>query len=114
MPPSLRGHSLISTANPSALKSTSGSPKRLIISQSDPLWLDLNDVLAIHAEQIELRGGPPGIRDLGLVASAVERPVNLYNYDGERDVITLAVRLGIGIAENHGFVDGNKRAGAFR
>lgn len=39
--------------------------------------------------------------------------MQLHNYDGQRDLLALAVRLGIGIAENHGFVDGNKRTGAF-
>lgn len=79
----------------------------------EPVWLSLDDVLAIHEDQIRLYGGPGGIRDRGLIASAIHRPVQLYEYGGERDLLTLAVRLGIGIAENHGFVDGNKRAGAF-
>ena len=82
-------------------------------SLAEPLWLSVNDIIAIHDEQIALRGGPEGIRDYGLVASAVHRPQQMYDFGGERDVLALAVRLGIGIAENHGFVDGNKRAGAF-
>jgi death on curing protein len=85
----------------------------LSISLVEPEWLTLDDVLAIHEDQIGRYGGPEGIRDQGLVASAVHRPQQLYHYDGERDILTLAVRLGIGIAQNHGFVDGNKRAGAF-
>ena len=79
----------------------------------EPAWLTLDDVLAIHEDQIARYGGPEGVRDYGLVASAVHRPQQLYHYDGERDILALAIRLGIGIAENHGFVDGNKRAGAF-
>ena len=79
----------------------------------EPAWLTLDDVLAIHEDQIARYGGPEGVRDHGLVASAIHRPQQLYHYDGERDILALAIRLGIGIAENHGFVDGNKRAGAF-
>ena len=47
------------------------------------------------------------------MASAVARVRHLYHYDNERDLLTLSVRLGIGIAANHGFVDGNKRTSAF-
>lgn len=79
----------------------------------EPEWLTLDDVLAIHEDQIERYGGPEGVRDQGLVASAIHRPQQMHHYDGERDILTLAIRLGIGIAANHGFVDGNKRAGAF-
>jgi death-on-curing protein len=77
-----------------------------------PVWLSIEDILDIHAQQLALFGGAGGIRDFGLIESALLRPENLYHYEGERDVLTLAVRLGIGIAENHGFVDGNKRTGA--
>jgi death-on-curing protein len=76
------------------------------------LWLDLDKVLAAHARQIARFGGGSGIRDVGLIESALARPRQLYLYDGEEDVLTLAVRLGIGLALNHGFVDGNKRTGA--
>lgn len=82
-------------------------------SLAEPFWLSTDDIIAIHDEQIALRGGPEGTRNYGLVASAVHRPQALYHHGGERDLLTLAVRLGIGIAENHGFVDGNKRTGAF-
>ncbi|MEL7719020.1 Fic family protein [Citromicrobium bathyomarinum] len=83
------------------------------ISQSEPFWLDLDDITSIHEEQIELHGGAHGIRDLGLVQSALGRARSLYEIGGEADVLVLAVRLGLGIAKNHGFIDGNKRAGAF-
>ena len=79
---------------------------------SEPLWLDLDEVLTIHEEQIAIFGGAAGVRDIGLIESALARPQQLYFYDGEQDVLTLAVRLGIGLARNHGFVDGNKRTGA--
>ena len=48
---------------------------------------------------------------MALVESALARPQQLYHYDGERDVLALAVRLGVGLAQNHPFVDGNKRSG---
>lgn len=79
---------------------------------AEPLWLELDEIIEAQAEQIALFGGPPGIRDIGLVESAVIRPQNMYYYEDVDDVLVLAVRLGIGLAENHGFVDGNKRTGA--
>ena len=79
---------------------------------AEPVWLDLDTVLAIHERQVERFGGVAGVRDQGLVESALARPQQLYHYGGETDVLTLAVRLGIGLALNHPFVDGNKRTGA--
>lgn len=79
---------------------------------SEPLWLDLDGLLKAHEEQIARFGGGAGIRDIGLIESALARPQQLYFYEGEEDVLALAVRLGVGIALNHGFVDGNKRTGA--
>jgi death-on-curing protein len=79
---------------------------------SEPVWLDLDGLIEAHEEQIERFGGSAGIRDIGLVESALARPKQLYHYEGEEDVLALAVRLGTGIALNHGFIDGNKRTGA--
>jgi len=78
----------------------------------EPLWLELDEVLESQAEQLSLFGGPPGIRDIGLIESAIVRPQNMFHYEGVDDILVLAVRLGVGLAENHGFVDGNKRTGA--
>jgi len=78
----------------------------------EPNWLDLQRVLAIHQRQIARFGGGEGVRDLGLIESALARPQHLFFYEGEDDVLALAVRLGIGLAMNHGFVDGNERTGA--
>ena len=78
---------------------------------SEPLWLDLDEVLKAHEEQVAVFGGSAGVRDQGLVESALARPQQLYHYDGERDVLRLAVRLGVGLAQNHPFIDGNKRTG---
>jgi death-on-curing protein len=70
----------------------------------------LDDLIESNQEQIILFGGEHGILDLGLVDSALHNPRNLYEY-GEDDLLVLAIRLGVGIARNHGFVDGNKRTG---
>jgi death-on-curing protein len=76
---------------------------------SEPEWLDVNIMLDVHAEQLSLFGGPDGVRDLGLLESALARPINKYAY-GETDLASLAAAYGFGIAKNHPFVDGNKRA----
>ena len=76
---------------------------------SEPEWLDLDIVLDFHAEQLALFGGADGIRDVGLLESALARPVNKFAY-GETDLAVLAAAYGFGITRNHPFVDGNKRA----
>ena len=65
-------------------------------------------VLAIHEEQLRQFGGPPGLRDQGLLESALGRPLNKFAY-GSEDLATLAAAYGFGLARNHAFVDGNKR-----
>jgi len=72
------------------------------------VWVERDVVLAVHAQQIAEHGGAGGIRDLGLIESALARPVNLLKY-GDPDIYDLAAAYGCGIARNHGFVDGNKR-----
>jgi len=81
-------------------------------SPAEPLWLSLEDVLEIQIDQIARFGGANGVREKGLIESAVARSQQLFKYGSESDILTLAVRLGVGIAQNHGFVDGNKRTGA--
>ena len=76
---------------------------------SEPEWLDTAIVLDVHAEQLALFGGADGVRDLGLLESAVGRPLNKFAY-GESDLAALAAAYGFSIARNHPFVDGNKRA----
>jgi death-on-curing protein len=76
---------------------------------SEPRWLDTTIVLDVHAEQLALFGGADGIRDLGLLESALARPINKFGY-GESDLAALAAAYAFGIARNHPFVDGNKRA----
>jgi death-on-curing protein len=76
---------------------------------TEPQWLDTAIVLDVHAEQLALFGGADGLRDLGLFESALGRPVNKFSY-GESDLAALAAAYAFGIARNHPFVDGNKRA----
>jgi death on curing protein len=75
---------------------------------SEPRWLDIDIVLDFHAEQLALFGGADGLRDRGLLESALARPINKFTY-GEADLAVLAAAYGFGIARNHPFVDGNKR-----
>ena len=75
---------------------------------TEPRWLELNIVLDFHTEQLALFGGPDGIRDLGLLESALARPQNKFAY-GETELAAFAAAYGFGIARNHPFVDGNKR-----
>ena len=72
------------------------------------VWLDRQLVLAIHDEQIAEHGGAAGTRDMGLLESALARPLNRAGY-GDPDVVELAALYALGIAKNHPFVDGNKR-----
>jgi death on curing protein len=72
------------------------------------VWIDPAVVTAIHDEQIAEHGGAPGIRDAGLLASALARPQNIDAYGGP-DVFLLAAAYAFGVAKHHPFVDGNKR-----
>lgn len=72
------------------------------------VWIPLKAVLAIHDEQISEHRGPGGVRDLGVVESAVGRPMHLVAY-GEPDAAAIAAAYAFGLCRNHGFVDGNKR-----
>lgn len=71
-------------------------------------WIDPAVVLAIHDQQLAEHGGMNGIRDMGLLESALARPAQLATY-GEADVFDLAAVYAHGIVRNHPFVDGNKR-----
>ena len=71
-------------------------------------WIDPEVVFAIHDQQIAEHGGTNGIRDMGLIQSALARPANLDSYSAA-DVFDLAAEYGYGMARNHGFIDGNKR-----
>jgi death-on-curing protein len=75
---------------------------------TEPQWLDRSIVVDIHAEQLALFGGADGVRDLGLLDSALGWPLNKFAY-GETGFTVLAAAYAFGIARNHPFVDGNKR-----
>ena len=72
------------------------------------VWLSRELILAIHDEQLAEHGGSAGLRDQGLLESALARPLNRAGY-GDPDIAELAAFYAIGIARNHPFVDGNKR-----
>ena len=76
---------------------------------SEPVWLPVELVLAIHESQLRRFGGPPGVRDRGALESALGRARNKWAYE-DANLATLAAAYGFGIARNHPFVDGNKRA----
>ena len=75
---------------------------------SEPVWLTPEIVIAIHEMQLAEHGGPAGIRDMGMLESALGRPQNKFAY-GETDLAVLAAAYGFGVARNHPFLDGNKR-----
>lgn len=75
-----------------------------------PIWIEKSLVLAIQSRLLVEHGGASGIRDEGLLESALDKPKNLYSY-GNPDLYDLAVAYITGLVQNHPFVDGNKRIG---
>ena len=75
-----------------------------------PTWLTQAAITAIHQELLARFGGLSGVRDEGLLQSALARPEHLYNY-GEPSLFELAAAYAHGIVKNHPFIDGNKRVG---
>ena len=76
----------------------------------EPRWLWRTFVDAMHRELIAEHGGLYGVRDDGLIDSALSRPQNRWGYEGaEVDLADLAAAYGFGLARNHGYLDGNKR-----
>jgi death-on-curing protein len=75
---------------------------------SEPKWLTYDQVIAIHSRQLRRFGGAAGLRDDGLLRSAIERPINKWHYE-QRELAELAAAYAFGLAKNHAFVDGNKR-----
>ena len=76
----------------------------------EPVWLELQALLILHCESLDEHGGLDGIRDRGLLESALARPLNLFHYERVTDQCRLAAAYAFGIARNHPFNDGNKRA----
>jgi death on curing protein len=76
----------------------------------EPVWLDRDSVIAFHEESLQRFGGPSGVRDRTMLDSALARPQNKHAYAAEFDLAGLAAAYAYGIARNHPFIDGNKRA----
>jgi death-on-curing protein len=81
------------------------------VKTKEPLWIEERDALAIHDRLLAVHGGAPGLRDRGLLQSALARPRQHHAYAASRDVIAMAALYTAGIVRNHPFVDGNKRTG---
>jgi death-on-curing protein len=79
-----------------------------MVEVTAPAWLTYDQVIAMHSRQLRRFGGAPGLRDEGLLRSALERPVNKWHYE-QADLGALAAAYAFGLAKNHAFVDGNKR-----
>lgn len=77
---------------------------------TEPVWLDGEILLLLHRAALAEHGGLDGMRDPGLLDSALARPMNLHAYEGETDLCRLAASYAGGIVRNHPFADGNKRA----
>lgn len=71
-------------------------------------WVNRQVLLLLHDESLAEHGGAPGVRDEGLLESALARPLNLAFYE-QPDLADLAASYGVGLAKNHAFIDGNKR-----
>jgi death on curing protein len=74
----------------------------------EPIWITYEQVVAIHSRQLRRFGGAPGLRDEGMLRSAIERPINNWKYE-QAPLAELAAAYAFGLAKNHPFVDGNKR-----
>ena len=75
----------------------------------EPVWLTRGVIEALHADQIREHGGQLGLRDVGLLESALARPRHRWAYESATDLHSLAADYGFGLAKNHAFLDGNKR-----
>lgn len=76
----------------------------------EPIWILEHEALTMHARQLALFGGSTGLRDRGLLESALARPKNIWGYaEGEPTLARLAAAYAFGISASHAFLDGNKR-----
>lgn len=78
---------------------------------TEPIWIETQEALLLHARLLALHGGASGLRDEGLLQSALARPQQMYAYAEKPDIIEMASACTAGIVGNHPFVDGNKRTG---
>lgn len=74
----------------------------------EPLWITYEQAVAIHGRQLRRFGGAPGLRDEGMLRSALDPPINKLRYE-QASLDELAGAYAFGLAKNHAFVDGNKR-----
>jgi death on curing protein len=74
----------------------------------EPAWVTYDQVIAMHSRQLRRFGGAPGMREDGMLRSALDRPVNKWSYE-QAELPELAAAYAFGLAKNHAFVDGNKR-----
>jgi len=77
----------------------------------EPVWIDERDALTLHDRLLALHGGGSGLRDRGLLNSALARPQQQLAYGDSPDIVGMAAAYTAGIVKNHPFVDGNKRTG---
>ena len=77
---------------------------------NEPIWVRRDVIELLHTQSIAEHGGADGLRDEGLLESALARPKNLFANEGVEDPSRLAASYTFGLAKNHPFVDGNKRA----
>ena len=76
---------------------------------TEPVWLSRAVIETLHTNQIREHGGQPGLRDGGLLESALARPRHVWEYESGADLQALAADYAFGLAKNHAFLDGNKR-----
>jgi death-on-curing protein len=77
---------------------------------AQPVWVRIEALKVLHERSLAVHGGPSGVRDEGLLESALEHPKNRFHYDGVVDIVGLAATYASAISGNHPFADGNKRA----
>lgn len=76
-----------------------------------PIWVEREAILLLHSTSLARFGGGEGLRDEGLLSSALARPQDQFHYGRAQDLADLAAAYAFGLVKNHPFVDGNKRAG---
>jgi death on curing protein len=81
------------------------------VSRRSSTWVDERDIVVVHDRLLALHGGLPGLRDRGLLESALARLRHHYSYAESVDAVDIAALYTVAIVQNHPFVDGNKRAG---
>jgi len=79
--------------------------------RGSPSWVPRTAIEAAHADQIRAHGGQLGLRDEGLLDSAIARPQHRWRYEPDSDLADLVASYGFGLIKNHPFIDGNKRIG---